>query len=502
MCCVLFFASVTLAQDDEEVTVWKILPYEMFKTEQRAVDGKAARALIDRLVEFSEPRSGLTNDSGGGISWTLTNDAFGDLVRMGPAALPVLLESLSDKRPTKLAVPDHGDGIGGVFQNIELRVPLGREQERKRIRAALGTVGRTRWFDDLDPDEPGYELALDTEKPLKGHTVTVGDCSLAIVGQIVNRPYEPMRYQPSVITAVCSPTVEPRIAKAVRAAWSHEDPTRMLAKSFMDDFHTRGHGTGELQASAAARLCLYFPKQAGALVAARIRALKFDIAADGFEAQYFLRDVLQTGHPAVRAEWMKLLDPKQLPHIQGAALAAISETPDAEVQTKLKELADATQSWGIFTTCLYWLPKQNDKMFQKLEGMLRVMEGEGRRGYSACGDLLDAMIRQDAKRSRAILEERMRAGHAGTLIVTHALWSTEHRDLAVALLPALLADQTEIDWRGHPQPGGFWTQSRRVCDYAAYVLALVDERLEFSAFPDFAERDRVIAAMQKTLAAR
>jgi hypothetical protein len=202
-------ASVAFAQDEDNPPVWKIVPYEAFEVESRPA-AENAEALIDGLTKLDKARGGLTTTSGGGIDFSLTDDPFGRLVRLGPAALPAVLAHLDDKRPTKLVFEGWDGPMGGMFRNTELLVPPDRAAEAKAIRGAFPGA-MTDWF--------GLSDGIDFDAGrLKGHTVTVGDCCFAILGQIVNRPYEAVRYQPSVIVAVCSPTLDPRARRSIRAS--------------------------------------------------------------------------------------------------------------------------------------------------------------------------------------------------------------------------------------------------------------------------------------------
>lgn len=123
--------------------------------------------------------------------------AFRDLVRLGPAAIPALLKHLDDKRETKLSFHwSENDGMGGMFEQPELFA--GSSAERALIVRTLGTKGvkNPAW------DEPPSDL-LDTT--IRDHAVTVGDCCFVILGQIVHRSYEAVRYEPSGVTIVSSP---------------------------------------------------------------------------------------------------------------------------------------------------------------------------------------------------------------------------------------------------------------------------------------------------------
>lgn len=132
---------------------------------------------------------------------------------------------------------------------------------------------------------------LDLFKPLlfgfgrtpASYTLTVGDVCFVAIGQIVGRPYRAVRYLPTAIIIVNSPTREKRLRELVRAQWSSDNPAKMLFQSLLIDYATEGIFNGEslggwgkgsdLQVKAALRLLYYFPKETVPLIAARLRSL-------------------------------------------------------------------------------------------------------------------------------------------------------------------------------------------------------------------------------------
>jgi hypothetical protein len=491
----LVLASLAAGQDRDEPSEWKILPHEPFRVGPLAANERA-KALIDKLVELDKPRDGVQDRTGGGTGFEPTNDPFGRLVRLGPAALPALFRHLEDKRKTKLVFTPHAQGVGGIFRCHDLLVPPGRAAERARIREAFGKGVNT-------GDAQG--ASVDVERPsLESYTVTVGDCCFAILGQIVNRPYEAVRYQPSLITAVCSPTLDARVARAVRVAWRRGDPRQMLAKSLQDDFFTRGPGSSWFQADAAARLCLYFPAQGGKLVARRLAGLTFDAEKDGVDAHPLLWYATRADHPAVRAAWLKFLDPAKPEEVLAAVVSALPVRPDAEVTRRLLAIVDVAKDSGLLLGCMERLqPAEAKRHFKRLEEALDRAEAKGQNGRQECRTLIEAMMRADKQQAVAPCRRHMRAGHPQKLTVLAALFRIRDEDLAIAIAAPRLDDGALLGgWGRAPLPEEYRNGDRRVCDFAAAVLARSVEGLVFRDDERIEQRDREIAAMRRALAKR
>jgi hypothetical protein len=88
------------------------------------------------------------------------------------------------------------------------------------------------------------------------HTVTVGDLCFVAIGQIVNRHFDAVRYQPSGILIVSSPTRSPALREAVTQAWGSLTPQRHRA-SLVADFLKPDHEGRRV--GACKRLAYYYP---------------------------------------------------------------------------------------------------------------------------------------------------------------------------------------------------------------------------------------------------
>ncbi len=255
------------------------------------------RSLIAQLAEIASPDFGLSATMGGTrfapMPWCSQADAFvltdhgikvqpalRELVALGPTALPSLLEALDDSTPTHLSVTHEGYGpFGGMCLARELFGNPANKIEEK-------VIGPESWR--------GWSSSSFGAAPLTKYQVKVGDVCFVAIGQIVGRPYQAVRYQPTAIIVVNSPTADHALAEDVRAIWGSDSPARHLLDSLLLDYSSEGEfngrsfdGWGEgsyLQADAAMRLLYYFPNQTADLIAQRLDGL--DVRAPSATASY------------------------------------------------------------------------------------------------------------------------------------------------------------------------------------------------------------------------
>ena len=107
-----------------------------------------------------------------------TNPAFKSLVELGPKALPLLLESLDNKTPTKLTL-EH-DGLNGVMSFGHEICGKFAEQTQAKVLADAQADACCFGGDHID-----------------NYTVKVGDVCFVAIGQITNRDYNALRCQPT-----------------------------------------------------------------------------------------------------------------------------------------------------------------------------------------------------------------------------------------------------------------------------------------------------------------
>jgi hypothetical protein len=499
----LVFAPTAIAQDVDE---------KPFDVEPLAPDpAREARVeeLIGTLLSIDKPWHGISSTSGGGVAFDAldTDDitptaltelpragppvAFRQLVRVGPAAIPALLKHLDDKRETKLSLHWRADdGLGGMFEQLELFA--GSPAERELIVRTLGAKS-------VKNDEPPRDI--DTDEMIRDHTVTVGDCCFAILGQIVNRSYEAVRYQPTRITIVSSPTREPRIAEALRAMWGSGDPRQVLARSLQDDLVNQ-------DPDAALRLLAYFPDEAAPVVAKRIAEFPWEQDRSpnrllDYPGRYergaaLLRAAMSTGHALVRAEWLKLLDPARPAEAQLAALATSPSDPGEDVRERIRAIRDRPSDLDVVVACIAALPGERaPSTFAWLRTEFAKVE---KRDAEETQAILAALAALDEGESLPIfLAHIEKLAEYGWGNILHALGKAPRPNLATALLRGLL-DRTDVIV-SRPKPAPAWlTFEMRWCDTAAVVLAAARPDLAFDAKAPVEERDRQIAAMRAALA--
>ncbi len=141
-----------------------------------------------------------------------------ELVRIGPKALPYLLDALADTTPTQLKVSlGHKAVIGGMyFENDLSGNPANRFEQEILARTGGGRK-----------QEPvGQE----------SYAVTIGDACFVAIGQIVGRPCEAVRDQPTLCIVINSPTHDKLLREQVQAIWSSSDPDRRVFESLVLDY--------------------------------------------------------------------------------------------------------------------------------------------------------------------------------------------------------------------------------------------------------------------------
>lgn len=177
-----------------------------------------AERLIDQLVQFGKATTGAHPTAwssqfmaideepefhGGilGSAKPTVDPTMRKLVQMGVAALPSLIAHLSDARETKL-VENHGQGFGGMWFSDEYTP---RYDDPKRLPKGV--------------DSKGDGFGKEEDVPGQKYTIKVGDLCFVAIGQIVNRGFSALRYQPTACEVINSPVHTPALAAAVKADW-------------------------------------------------------------------------------------------------------------------------------------------------------------------------------------------------------------------------------------------------------------------------------------------
>jgi hypothetical protein len=467
--------------DDELVRLGKVAAIAL--APRRPVDAAQTariKQLIRSLASISKPDFGLSS--------TITGDAFApiagqgqatallltdhkleqssalrELVTIGPEALPFLLDSLDDQTPTGIVVK-HGGGMGGMLFEAELPTNAANPFEKGLNR----TLAKERQWGRLD-----------------SYRVKVGDVCFVAIGQIVGRSYQAVRYQPTAIIVINSPTRDARLRADVRAIWSSQDPARKLFDSLLADYATEGSQTGRelsrgwerashAQCAAALRLLYYFPTESAQMIGARIRGFELSVRDDVYaHIRQYHRNGVRTEDFIQSVSWSRSAP------IQLTVAAVFRKTTDLEVMlAALPAVED---------------PKEvNDRLVALVARLPADDPGsDGQR-------LLTALAKRSPQAARPVFEAYLGKGGFHRRLKMCEILEGVSVPWAVEILRPFLADTQEPPWRY-----GMDGELRlRVCDRAAMTLSHLNPELKFTVPARFEDRDREIAVLQAALARR
>jgi ankyrin repeat protein len=230
-------------------------------------------AFIDKLTELADSDIGYSPSVSGSIflpldregqesvmllfqNPTVSSDTMRDIVKRGAAAVPDLLNHLDDRRPTKIIIA-HDSLIGGMW-----------------FMASCDTNSRTA------PRAPANGAdEREISAPFVGadehrHVLTVGDLCFVALGQIVNRNFFAVRYQPTAIVIVSSVTRSAALRAEVRRRWQGLTPAKHRA-SLIADF--REPDTVERLIGACKRLSYYYPDTLEPLALELLKRPTYDV---------------------------------------------------------------------------------------------------------------------------------------------------------------------------------------------------------------------------------
>jgi hypothetical protein len=317
----------------------------------------------------------------------------------------------------------------------------------------------------------------------------VGDVCFVVIGQIVGRSYEAVRYQPTACIVLNCPAHDPKLCAEVRAVWKSEDPRRKLFDSLRADYATEGVFNGksldgwdsgsDLQCGAALRLLFYFPKEAGRLVAGRLD--KLDVrkdqelessmrrcVANGVRADSFIKSVAWSQDPAVRAALVQVFKRAEDVDALLAALPAIED---------------------------------RDLIRSRLEPLVAAQPAEERGPYGQGFRLLVALAQRTPDSARSVFERYLRDASAQRCHTVCLVLREVRVDWNAELLGPLLADTRTWGWTYAVEPSkNEPRQPIRVCDEAAVTLSQNHPELKFTQAGEHADLDRQIAAIREQLA--
>ena len=149
--------------------------------------------------------------------------AITKLIELGEEAIPQLLDRMSDKAPTKLSIKPADYVMSRWYSNE---------------------------YFEYDPENPYKKKHFEGD-----YQVKIGDVCFVLIGQIVNRSYHAVRYQPSGCMVVNSPVHTPELKQLAVADWQDIDEAKLKA-SLLKDLKSENPFRQE---SAIVRLNYYFP---------------------------------------------------------------------------------------------------------------------------------------------------------------------------------------------------------------------------------------------------
>ena len=236
-------------------------------------DVAAVRALVAKLAEVDEAGIGFSPSVTGqqflpvaqaheqgmlllGQAPPRRSPVLTGIVEAGVVAVPVLLDCLDDARPTKLS-PMKAMMWSAADDEYDFN---------RRTGPSPAGVNRS---------------AASPQAPVEHH-VTVGDLCFGALGQIVNRGFSAVRYQPTGGLMINSPPGSKPLRDAIRAEWgglasaAHQGPSaeRWLRVSLARDFEQPDHEYR--RTGAATRLGYYFPDALAPLLAAELARPIYD----------------------------------------------------------------------------------------------------------------------------------------------------------------------------------------------------------------------------------
>jgi hypothetical protein len=401
-----------------------------------------------------------------------------ELVKLGPRAIPFLLEALDDKRPTKLVLDPQA-------------------------------ITRFGFPKDGGP-----------------YTVKIGDVCYVALGQIVGEYNSVVTYIPSGNVMLSSPTEDPGIVRRLRMRWVSADPAKQLYEKLMKEYQTKPKFNGtslddwsddsDLQIEAAMRLLYYFPRRSAPMIAERLSRL--DVAAPGKDDDAWMKREVANGVRTVK--FIKAVAWSKETAIQKALRGILERTTDADVllavlptlpkddtvRKRLQTLFEGTTDPQMLLAVLPLVKGIPEKQVRaRLEEMLdRLPESEDwafQNGYT----LLVALGKRAGKEARPAFVRYLRnASLQRQRTMCHVLRET-NGEWALEFLSPMLTDKRVGYMGSFASDPKDWFNKRlpiRLCDDAAKTIHQHIPELRFTMVGQYADLDRQIEVMRRQIAAR
>lgn len=320
---------------------WTLLPtpsIRLIAASESHSDQKQAAQLVKSFASIKQPYYGLSGDViGVAFSPIPTRDissnfgfdrpiltaeeSFRNLVRMGPRAMPWLLQSLDDKTLTNLVITHEGAWGALLFVPHLQTNPCNLRESASVARHIPGSYHER---------SEAAMYAMDVVEWPRSYQVRVGDVCLVAIGEVTNRLYSAVRPQPSAMQIITTPVDDKRIALVLRELWDSRDCEQQLLDWLLMDFSTRGPGSGGVQSGAALRLLFYFPNQAAPVIAQRLRELDVTAADpattptnDGIKPAELIRAVAWATQPQIKMELLRIFQFTTMPEVLLNALPGV-----------------------------------------------------------------------------------------------------------------------------------------------------------------------------------
>jgi ankyrin repeat protein len=224
-------------------------------------------ALIDKLQDVGDNGVGYSTgmSSTGFIPlgiWEMSMGILGqgrpaaspimqELIRRGAAAIPGLIAHLNDKRTTAIS----------IIEGFPMVVAYWNEYDYNKQTAKQS------------PNEVNHESFRGSPR---SYTVTVGDLCFVALGQIVNRNFSAVRYQPTAIIVINSPSYSEALRAEVVKEWGKLTPEQHKASLIQDFLHPDSE---ERLEGASLRLGYYYRKTLDPLVLKQLSPSECDMIA-------------------------------------------------------------------------------------------------------------------------------------------------------------------------------------------------------------------------------
>jgi hypothetical protein len=161
------------------------------------------------------------------------------VIEKGVAVVPALLAHIDDGRPTKLPP---------VKRMMWMNFADEYDYNRRLSKRPVGV--------DRRGADGGLRAAFARRPSPEEHVVTVGDLCFVALGQIVNRNFEAVRYQPTGGMVINSPSSSKALAAAARAEWGGLTPASHRERLVQDALQP---DSGYRRIGAYYRLSFYYP---------------------------------------------------------------------------------------------------------------------------------------------------------------------------------------------------------------------------------------------------